>query len=256
MASVNSKATTVFYPSRIRGWFVLGLALFLLLLWLAVVVGVAMQPPPKDPPEQPANAGPGAVLALILWPPMFLVGSIGLGILRSRVVIADDVLDLTAQRFSIWFLRPVRHARLAWSNVLGVETFEQTNPLAPDGVQIDYVIHTPQGRFAISNILWPQAAEIAAAVAARTGHEVGDTGDVPATIERAVANRAVDRVGLKLMHGCGLVAMVLCGGICILLPLALFGGLPLVDFAKAALVCSMGFSAGAAMWRWRMKTKV
>lgn len=251
MTDDRSSTPAVYYPQRWRGWFVLGLALSMLILSLAVTIGVAMSPPPKDPNAQPIVAGPGVVLALILWPPMFLCGWIGLGIMRSRVRITDDMLDMTTRLFAIWSLRPVRHVRVPWSEVLGVEHFEQTNPYAPDGVQIDYVIHTPQGRFAVSNILWPHAAEIAAKVTERIGRDIGQ---LPAGVERIDTAAPGNRLGLKVMHGCGLVAMVLCGGMFLLLGLAIFGGLPLADFAKAAMACGIGFSGGVAMWKWRMKS--
>lgn len=251
MADDKAAMTEVYFPQRMRGWIVLGMALFLSILWLTVTLGVAMQPPPKDPNAQPVGAGPGIILALILWPAIALFLWIGLGIIRMRLRITEDALDMTAHRFAIWSLRSTRHARLAWSEVHGVQLFEQSNPYAPDGVQKDYVIHTTQGRFALSNILWTHAAEIAAKVEARIGREIGQ---LPASVERIDTATPGNRLGLKVMHGCGMVAMVLCGVMFLLLGLALIGGMPLADFAKAAMFCGVGFSGGVAMWKWRMKS--
>ena len=251
MTDDRSSTIAVYYPQQWRGWFVLSLAAFLLILWIGIVIAVNYAPPPKNPDATPLGAGFCVVMALILWPGIAVCGWIGWGVLRSRVRITEDTLDMTTHRFAIWLPSSVRRVRLPWSDVFGVEIFEQTNPYAPDGVQKNYVIHTPQGRFSVSNILWPRAAEIAEAVAAKIGRNIGD---VPDSVEHAVANRPGDRIGLKAMHGCGLVAMVLCGGMLLLLCVALLGGMPVSDFARAAIVCGIGFSAGASMWKWRMKS--
>lgn len=250
----GSTEPAVYYPQRWRGWFALCCGLFMFGLWLVVTLAFALMPPPaSDPNAKPVGAGPGIILALILWPFAGICFSIGWGIVRSRVVITADKLDLTTHSFAIWSpLRKYPRLQLPWSEVQGVEIFEQTNPYAPEGVQKDYVIHTPQGRFSVSNILWPQAEEIAARVTERIGRAIGD---VPETVQHAVADRARDSLGLKLMHGCGMVAVVLCGGMFLLLLIALFGGMPFADFARAAMVCGIGFSAGASMWKWRMTRK-
>ncbi len=243
------QSTKTFYPYRSRAWFVFAMAALLLAMFLLVAIGVNIKPA-VEPATKPMD-GIVIVLALLLGPPMLFLFDIAIGIFRSRVILSDEGLDMTTTRFAIWAIRRVHRAKLKWNEVVGVQLWEQTNPYAPEGIQKDYIVHTSAGRYAIPNILWPQAEEIAHLIAAQIGRPFND---LPENVPRVGANRSRDRIGLSLMHLGGTIAVILGGVMLLASVLALFGGgLDFSAFAKVALASNVAIASGAVMRRWKMQ---
>ena len=83
---------------------------------------------------------------------------------------------------------------------MGVQTYEIPNFAAPNGTQVDYVLHTTQGLFVVPAIQFKDANEIAATIAVRIGRAVGD---LPPTVTPVTAATPSGRRGVRIMRGLG-----------------------------------------------------
>ncbi len=238
-----------FRANRVRAWFAAICGLFVLAM--AVLLAWVFSGADKEPFTL-ARLIAGTIFVVIN--PMawlgFWIFSVAVGIWRAKVEISDDGIELRAHQFRVWGLRRMKHARLKWNEITAVETFTTTNMMAPNGVQRDYVLHTTQGRFALPNILWPGAEEIATQVAARIEKSIGDVAQAETP---AGQRRPIDRVGIAIMRGLGWTSLVL--GI-------LFTGLMMLAYAQkdshienigpAIAVGSILIAIGASLRKFRL----
>ncbi len=237
-----------FYPSYVNAVVCLTLAAILLFLEL-LMIGYSLTPATPDNP-QGGSMGPALAVGIIVVPGGLLILDIAIGIFRSRAILTDQGLDLTTTRFAIWKIRRVYRVKLAWDEIFGVQIWEQSNASAPDGIQRDCIVHSAQGKYVVSSMVWPQFMEFAEAVSKRIGRPIGDIQEASTLVS---ANRPQDRTGLAILHGCGLVSMI-CGIIfSLLLLVAAFGGISLKDFGIVAVLCSVMIMGGAALRRYQMQ---
>jgi hypothetical protein len=190
-----------------------------------------------------------ALVFVLLALSMFRMGR---KLARAGVTIAPDRLTIRAHEFRVWGLRRAKHAELTWNQVTGLEVFETPNPYAPEGVQRDFVVHTDAGKFALSNVVFPDARAIAEQIAARISRPIGDVTNV---VEPISIDRPSDRVGIGLMRAFGWVAMacgVLFAGCATLVA---FNGKPdsLSMAAKVGMMSGVLLTCGAAMRRFQFK---
>lgn len=172
-------------------------------------------------------------VALTLGVPAALALKLGIDIRRMTIVIEDDGVELALNEFRIWSLRPFRRARLAWADVWGVTPYEVPNPIRRGGLQVDFVLHTRVGRFAISTAQFHDAEAIATALASRSGRRLGEL-DQRATPVRA-ASRA-DRIGVHAMRALGWVSLLVGAGVFVLAVLSLVVGRRADPYFAATLV--------------------
>jgi len=163
-------------------------------------------------------------LSFILLLPAALILKIGVDLARTRIVLGNAGLDLTVNRFRIWGLRPLASAELRWSDVQGVQEYDIPNPMAPGGTQIDYVVHTSRGAFAVSSVQFRDAAEIARAIAAGAGRNIGEL--APSVVPVGATRRA-DHLGQRLMRLLGWIALALGGVLPLLVGAMWASGKPL-----------------------------
>jgi hypothetical protein len=236
-----------FYPSYFKAYFCLlgGLLLIgieLTLVWAGLLPKTLANPVGGD-------QGPAIIIGMIIVPPAMLLLDIAIGIFRSKAIVTDAGLDLTTTRFAIWKIRRVHRVKLAWSEVFGIQLWEQTNSMAADGIQRDCIVHTAAGKYALSNMVWPNTAEFAEAVSQHLGRAAGDIQEGATLVK---ANRARDKFGLAIMHGLGSIC-VLCGSVLLLLTIfSLTGGASLEDAGIIATLCSTIIAGGVALRRYHM----
>jgi hypothetical protein len=195
MTTSPASGPFTFRARRFPIWLCFGIGGFLLLI--VAVVSLAAAPG--------GDVGLAVVLMLIVGAPALFVLKMANDLRRSRIVVTDDGLELRVSRFRIWAIRSPGHARLSWRDVHGVQRYEIPNFAAAGGRQIDYVLHTARGAFAISSVQFAEAERIADLVAARIGRKVGE---LPAAITPVSVNTPAGRRGVRLMRALGWCAQV------------------------------------------------
>jgi hypothetical protein len=243
----NDPTPVRFHPYRSKGWmpFVCGLVMLgmsALLAW-----GITGESKPFT------TTRTITVIALVFIDPLGPFGlwlmALGIGIWRAHVIVADDGLEIYAHRLSIWSVRKMRRAKLAWSEVSGVQPFALTNMLAPDGVQREYILYTSAGKFNFPEMIWPDARQIAEQISAHIGKPLGD---LSAVTEPVVGKRASDRRGARIMHGIGWFAQVMGWLFAVLALFSLFGGASLKDMSYVCMMSMMLVLSGYSLRRFRM----
>ena len=242
-----------FYPSYYLALALLAVAVGFFCLWVSLVV-LGLSAASADAAEgieagDTNPLGPAIVIGIFWLPMILLFLDIAIGILRSRVKLTDEALDLTTTRFAIWRLRRVHRVRLAWNEVLGVQVRKQTNAMInpATGLQVDYVIHTMKGPYCVTERVWPQARTIADAILERIGRELNDIDDRVAPI---AASRKRDRWGLRILRGLGLLTTVVGVSFCLMAVLSLFGRTDPVDAAIVVIVGVGIIGAGESLRRY------
>lgn len=235
-----ASSTLTFRARRFPVWLCFGLSALLLLLWS--VVAVAMR----------EHLGLVLLFLVIVGLPGLLIFKMGNDVRRSRVVISDAGLDVRVARFRIWAFRPLASARLAWRDVHGVQPYEIPNFATPGGVQVDYVVHSTQGEFAVSSVQFADAQGIATLIAQRIGRAVGD---LPAEVRPVGANTPSGRLGVRLMRALGWVAQA--AGVVFLMVMigAWLAGSPLPPSASGGLATASGvlLMVGRSLRRFSLK---
>jgi hypothetical protein len=194
--------TRAFRTKKLPRYFLYGLAGFFALM--CAIMAFAATGADKD-----ATRGLGIGLGIPFGLLAFWMYRMGRKLSRAEVTISPERLFLRTHEFKVWGLRRLKQADLAWNQVTGVEVFETPNPYAPGGAQREFVIHTNLGRFSVSNVVFPDAAEIADLVAARAGSVVGN---VQKVAEPIVVDRPRDRLGILAMRAFGWLSII-CGGL-------------------------------------------
>jgi len=187
-------------------WVCFGIGVFL--LGIVAIVSTAAAPGER--------IGLAFAILLLVGGPALLVLKIGNDLRRTRIVIAAQGLELSLSRFRIWSLRSLGRARLTWADIVGVQRYEIPNFSAPGGVQVDYVLHTTRGTFAVSSVQFKEAERIAGLIAERIGRAVGD---LPEGVAPVSADTPSGRRNVRLMRGLGWAAQVV--GIVFLLLMSL-----------------------------------
>lgn len=237
----------VFRARRAPVWLTSGMAA---LLGLIALSGLAAGWPFGDP----GSPGVGAALALLVLagaPALFLL-KLGNDVRRARVVLGAGGVELRVSRFRLWGLRPLGSARLAWREIHGVQPYEIPNFAARSGTQVDYVIHTVQGAFAVSSMQFADAARIAALVAEGVGRAVGE---LPPGVVPVGARGPVDRRRIRLMRGLGWVALGAGVACPVLLSLAWLRGSPLPPATVGGVAVASGvlITLGRSLRRFSLK---
>ena len=166
--------------------------------------------------EDAARLAPLGALGIAV-PALFLL-KVGIDVRRTRIVVGSEALDVCLSVFRIWSLRKVRCAQCRGRTVFGVQRFEIVNPMAPSGVQVDYILHTRSGLLAMSSMQFDDVDEIAGEIAARTGRAVGELAEGTAPF----ATRTGDRRGVSAMRALGWVATTVGLLLWLLVPFGLF----------------------------------
>lgn len=223
-----------FRARRFPVWVCLGIAAFLVSMGLVAAFAAW--------PIGTARAGAGSpalalLLLAILGVPAVVIFKLGNDLRRSRIVVTDDALDLRVSRFRIWAFRPLGAARLSWRDVHGVQVYEIPNFTTPTGTQVDYVLHTTAGTFAVSSIQFPDTERIAALVAGRIGRAVGD---LPADVVPVSASDASGRRGVRLMRALGWTAETAGVVFPILMSMAWLGGATLDSSTIGGIAMTSG----------------
>jgi len=243
MLSTEPVAFT-YRPRRYGIWFLIGTATFLLgLPTLLAMVAIA---------TGDSAAGATAVItALIMGLPGLWMAWLAYGIARCRITISPAALDLRAHQFAIWGIRRIRQAHLPWDQVYGVQTFRIPNFAAPDGIQIDYIIHTSAGKFAVANVAWTEAAEIAERICQRIERPLED---LAPTATQVRADRPSDRLGIRLMRALGWCSMAIGALFLALVPLMWLGNKDIEPKAlvAVAMMGSILLSVGASIRRFKL----
>jgi hypothetical protein len=221
------------------------------LLLLAGVMAAAL---PGALAGDAAGSGLAAVLiaVVVLAVPGAFIVRMGINLARIRIAVSDQGLELTANRFRIWTFRRIGSARLAWTDVRGIQAYDTPNFAAPGGTQVDYVLHTTRGLFTVPNVQFPDAARIAARLAARIGRPVGD---LPPDVTPVGAARREDRRGIRLMRALGWTAQVSGALVMALFAVAWFGGGSL-EASEVGGIFAAGFVlliAGGSLRRFSLK---
>jgi hypothetical protein len=186
-------------PRRYGIWFLTVIATFLLAVpALFITVAIAT--------GDTAAGGAGFITGVIMGLPGLWMAWLAYRTASCRITLSPASLDLRTHRFSVWGLRPIRQAHLPWDQVYGVQTFRIPNFAAPDGVQIDYIIHTSAGKFAVANVAWNEAAEIAQRVCDQIQRPLDDL--APAATE-VRTDAPSDRIGIRLMRALGWCSMAI-----------------------------------------------
>lgn len=199
MSTFPTPGPLTFRARRSPVWLCFGLSLFLLLV--GALGAFATRSIGTPDAARHASAGPGLVLLVIVGVPALFIFWLGNNLRRSKVVISDDGVDVRVNRFRIWAIRPLGSARLSWRDIHGIQAYEIPNFTSRTGVQVDYVLHTAQGAFAVSSIQFTEAERIAALIAKRIGREVGD-------LPSGITPVGADRRGIRLMRALGWVSLV------------------------------------------------
>ena len=194
MTTSPAASPLTFRGRRFPVWICFGIAAFLFLLTIVMVFAAWS-----------GSLGLALLFVLILGAPGGFVFKLGNDLRRSRIVVTRDGVDLRVSRFSIWGIRRLGSARLAWRDLHGVQRYEIPNSFAPAGVQVDYVLHTTQGVFAVSSIQFVDAERIAMLIAERIGRPVGDLAPGVAPVG---ASNPAGRRGVRLMRTLGWIAQV------------------------------------------------
>lgn len=232
MAPPPTSAPLVFRARRSPMWLTFGLAALLGLVALSGL-GAAW---PFGAPDSPGIGVALAVLVLAGVPALFIF-KLGNDVRRMRVVVDAGGVELRVSRFRLWGLRPLHSARLAWREIHGVQVYEIPNFAARAGRQVDYVIHTARGTFAVSCVQFADAERIAALVAEGVGRMVGD---LPPGVAPVGAHTPADRRRIRLMRGLGWLALVT-GLVCpVLLSLAWLQGSPLEPATVGGVAATSG----------------
>jgi hypothetical protein len=195
MTTASAPGPLVFRPRRFPMWICFGVGVFL--LSMVAIVSLAAAPG--------RWFGLAFVVFLLVGGPALLVLKIANDLRRTRIVIGEQGLDLCLSRFRIWSFRSLGRARLTWGDVHGVQRYEIPNFAAPGGAQVDYVLHTSQGTFAVSSVQFNDAERIAELVADRIGRPVGA---LPEGVTPVTADTPSGRRDVRLMRGLGWVAQV------------------------------------------------
>lgn len=206
MTTPPARGALVFRPRRFPMWVCFGVGVFLLLI--VGIVSLAAAPG--------GQIGLAFVVLLLVGGPTLLVLKMGNDLRRTRIVISDQGLEISLSRFRIWSFRSLGHARLTWGDIHGIQRYEIPNFAAAGGIQVDYVLHTTQGTFAISSVQFTDAERIAGLIAARIGRPVGELADGVAPV---TADTPAGRRDVRLMRALGWAAQVV--GIVFLLLMSL-----------------------------------
>jgi hypothetical protein len=190
-----------FRARRFPVWVCFGVAGFLFLI--ALIMVFAALPVGTARADRHDSVGLALLIVVILGLPGAFVFKLGNDVRRSRIVLTDDGVDLCVSRFRIWAIRRLGSARLAWRDIHGVQRYEIPNVAASGGVQVDYVVHTTQGVFAVSSVQFTEAERIATLIAERIGRALGD---LPAGVAPVGAGDRAGRRGVRLMRALGWVA--------------------------------------------------
>lgn len=197
MTTSPASGSLTFRARRFPVWICFGLGVFLLLI--VAVVSMAAAPSAGQSPGG-AVFGLAFVLMLFVGAPALWMLKMGNDLRRTRVRIDDSGLEMRVTRFSVWAFRRLGYARLAWTDVHGVQRYEIPNFAAAGGVQVDYVLHTSQGAFAVSSIQFTEAERIAGLIAARIGRAIDD---LPPGTTAVTADTPSGRRGMRFMRALG-----------------------------------------------------
>ena len=237
-----------FHPYRSKGWFPVIAGVVVFLLGALLVWGVTGED------KQPINLNRAIAMIMLMlinpltWFGLWLIG-LGVGIWRAFVAVTDEGLELYAHRFSMWSIRRRSGAKLAWSQVAGVQPFSLTNMLAPDGVQREFIVYTSAGKFILPELLWPDAREIAEQISSRIGKPMGD---LSAVTEPIIGKRPADLRGARIMHGIGWFAQFMGWAFAALAIVAAFGGYNLRSTSYVVMMAMGLVLTGASLRRFHM----
>jgi hypothetical protein len=210
MTTSPASGSLTFRARRLPVWFCFGLSSFLLFMGIISAFAVS----PVGTPN--GHVGLAFLFLVIVGAPAVFIFKLGNDLRRSRIVLTDDGVDIRVNRFRIWAIRRLGSARLSWRDIYGVQMYEIPNFVAPTGGQVDYVLHTAQGLFAVSSIQFANAERIATLIAGHIGRKVDE---LPAGIAPVGASDPAGRRGIRLMRALGWIAQV--AGI--LFPALMFG---------------------------------
>jgi hypothetical protein len=190
MTTARASGALVFHPRRFPMWLCFGIGVFL--LGIVAIASLAAAPGQQ--------IGLTFVVLLLVGAPALFVLKCANDLRRTRIVIGDQGVELCLSRFRIWSIRSLGRARLTWGDIHGVQRYEIPNFAAAGGLQVDYVLHTTQGVFAISSIQFAEAERIAGLIAARIGRTVGE---LSPGISPVSAETPAGRRGVRLMRALG-----------------------------------------------------
>jgi hypothetical protein len=229
MSTPPASPSLTFRARRFPVWLCFSIAAFLLLL--TVVMVFAAFGTARD------GVGLALLFVVILGLPGAFIFKLGNDVRRSRIVLTADGVDLRVGRFSIWALRRLGSARLAWRDVHGVQRYEIPNFAATGGVQVDYVLHTAQGAFAVSTVQFAEAERVATLIAERIGRAIDD---LPPGIAPVTARNAAGRRGVRLMRALGWIAQAAGLACAALLLAAWLSGSPLASGTIGGVAATSG----------------
>jgi hypothetical protein len=230
MTTAPASGSLVFRPRRFPMWICFGVGVFLLLI--VGIVSVAAAPG--------GQIGLAFVVLLLVGGPTLLVLKIGNDLRRTRIVISDQGLEISLSRFRIWSFRSLGHARLTWGDIHGIQRYEIPNFAAPGGIQVDYVLHTTQGTFAISSVQFTDAERITGLIADRIGRPVGELADGVAPV---TADTPSGRRDVRLMRALGWTAQVAAIVFLVLMSMAWLQG----DSRDYRMIGGVTIAAGALL---------
>jgi fumarate reductase subunit D len=240
----------LYRPRAFPAWLCIGMGGFLLAL-VAFLIFAAVAAPPAPEGEDASARVALAITALFVVVPAVFILRLGLNVRRMKVAIEADRVDVTVNQFKVWGFRRLASAQLAWAEIQGVQRYEIPNYAAPGGKQVDYILHTTKGQFAVPNIQFDRADEIAGAIASRIGRSVDD---LPAGVTPVSATAPSDRRKVKAMRALGWISTVI-GAVAIVIfgALAVTGNLSGSSLGALPAVCLGLLISGRSLRKFTLK---